>query len=203
MKTRLFILLLFGLSLLALTRPGSGLSGTFVISGADGVLDLDTGANPNLPEAAARFVVTAANHMLYLPLAAPPISLDVADRIVLHAANGTSLITTTYPVTLINDQSPPQVSAVQRSSQQPLLVTWSTDEFTSSEIQYGTQPGSLTLSVQDDLFSKTHALTLTGVPADADIYLVIRSVDRSGNQTSTPEMKFSAVHPIYLPYIRR
>lgn len=44
---------------------------------------------------------------------------------------------------------------------------------------------------------------LTGVAANADIYLVIRAVDRSGNEFTSPEMRFSAVIPIYLPYIRR
>ena len=142
-------------------------------------------------------------------LVAPPGELQtlfgqVADRIILQYANTSRQVTLAYPVALIGDTVPPQIRDVQTQNVAGgVKVTWTTDEFATSEVRYGTAPGVYTQTASDPLFEKTHALTLTGLTAGQTYYFVVRGADRSGNQAQSGEYQVKVQTKTYLPLIRR
>ena len=82
-------------------------------------------------------------------------------------------------------------------------VTWTTDEFASSEVRFGTAPGAYTQTTSDPLSAKTHALTLTGLTAGRTYYFVVRGADRSGNQGASGEYQVKMQTKTYLPMVLR
>ncbi len=157
----------------------------------------------------ARIVLQYANTMRQERVAAPPAALQtlfgqVAPRIILQYANTSRQVTLAYPRALINDTVPPQIRDVRT---QPVAggvkITWTTDEFATSEVRYGTAPGVYTQTASDPLYEKAHSLTLTGLTAGQTYYFVVRGADRSGNQAQSGEYQVKVQTKTYLPLIRR
>ncbi|QLQ04673.1 MAG: fibronectin type III domain-containing protein [Anaerolineae bacterium] len=61
-------------------------------------------------------------------------------------------------------------------------ITWTTDEFATSEVRYGTAPGAYTHTVSDPLFEKNHSLTLTGLTAGRTYYFIVRGPIAAGTR---------------------
>ena len=125
----------------------------------------------------ARIILQYANTMRQTALVAPPGELrtlfgQVADRIILQYANTSRQMTLAYPLALINDTVPPQIRDVQAQNvPEGVKITWTTDEFATSEVRYGTAPGAYTQTAADPLFARTHELTLTGLLAGQVVLL--------------------------------
>lgn len=157
----------------------------------------------------ARIVLQYANTMRQERVTAPPAGLQtlfgqVAPRIVLQYANTSRQVTLTYPRALINDRTPPVIRDVRTQAMAGgVKVIWTTDEFTTSEVRYGTAPGSYGQTVSDPLYEKTHSLTLTGLTAGRTYYFIVRGADRSGNQAQSGEYQVVVQTKTYLPLIRR
>jgi len=157
----------------------------------------------------ARIVLQYANTMRQERVAAPPAALQtlfgqVAPRIVLQYANTSRQVSLAYPVALIGDTVPPQIRDVRAQSVTGgVKITWTTDEFATSEVRYGTTPGVYTQTASDTLFDKTHALTLTGLAAGRTYFFIVRGADRSGNQAQSGEYQVKVQTKTYLPLIRR
>ena len=157
----------------------------------------------------ARIVLQYANTMRQAALTAPPGELrtlfgQVADRIILQYANTSRQMTLAYPVALIGDTVPPQIRDVRTQNVAGgVKVTWTTDEFATSEVRFGIAPGVYTQTASDPLFEKTHSLTLTGLTAGQTYYFIVRGADRSGNQAQSGEYQVKVQTKTYLPLIRR
>jgi hypothetical protein len=164
-----------------------------------------------LAHVSPRIVLQYANAMRQAALVAPPSGMQilfsqVARRIILQYANTSRQVTLAYPVALIGDTISPQISNVQTQNVAGgIKVTWTTNEFATSEVRYGTAQGSYTQTASDPLFDKTHALTLTGLTAGQTYYFVVRGADRSGNQATSGEyqVKMQLKTYTYLPMVLR
>lgn len=109
-----------------------------------------------------------------------------------------------YPVALINDTVPPQIRDVQAQTVAGgVKITWTTDEFATSEVRYGTAPGVYTQVVSNPLYEKQHAVTLTGLTSGPTYYFVVRGADRSGNQAQSGVYQVRAQMKMYLPLVVR
>ena len=157
----------------------------------------------------ACIVLQYANTMRQAALIAPPSELQaifgqVAARIILQYANTSRQMTLAYPVALIGDTVAPQISNVQTQKVTGgVKITWATNEFTTSEVRYGTTPGTYTQTASDLLFEKTHALTLAGLTVGRTYYFLVRGADRSGNQAQSGEYQVKVQMKTYLPMVLR
>lgn len=158
---------------------------------------------------AERFVIQYANANRFYNLVPAPAALvdiinQVADRFIIQYANANKFYSFTYPVELINDTFPPQISGIQGSisSQTSIQLLWLTDEYTTSQVIYGTTPGLLDQSASDVLFKEDHTLILTGLTPGFTYYYRILATDRSGNVAQSDELSVT-IAPLYLPMIRR
>ncbi len=119
-------------------------------------------------------------------------------------ANTSRQMTLAYPMALIGDAVPPQISNVQAQNvPDGVKITWTTNEFATSEVRYGTTSGTYTQTVSDPLFERTHSLTLTGLTAGRMYYFVVRGTDRSGNQAQSGQHQIRAQMTLFVPLIRR
>jgi len=154
-------------------------------------------------------VLDYANAARHERIAAPPAALQtlfgqVAPRIVLQYANTSRQVTLTYPAALIGDTIPPLIRDVRAQSVGGgVKITWTTDEFATSEVRHGTAPGVYTQTASAPLYEKAHSLTLTGLTAGRTYYFVVRGADRSGNQAQSGEYQVKVQTKTYLPLIRR
>jgi hypothetical protein len=164
-----------------------------------------------LDQVSPRIIIQYANANREDALVAIPGTLQtllgqVPDRIILRYARTNRHLTLAYPAALINDTAPPQVSGLIASARGigTVTIAWATDEFATSTVLYGTQPGVYSQTVSDPLYTKQHSITLTGLtPGTTPYYYRVRSTDRSGNTATSAEHSFNAQPTIYLPLIMR
>jgi hypothetical protein len=209
MNTRLF--LLAPLLLLILLFTGEAISSptdSFTISSADAVVYLDTGGEPTLKDLIAnvvdRFVVQFASELKYVTMVPAPGGLltlleKVQDRVVIQFANENRYYPFLYPSAIIADTSPPQISRLSTSSSGS--ISWATDEYTTSELHYGTQQGNYTHTLISPLYDLIHQFQLPGLVVGHTYYYIVICTDRSGNSTTSSEMSFTLqqVLNLYLP----
>lgn len=231
MKARVIVLLLAICALAVLQGlPAHGQTGIVLVgAGAqrtEGVT-LDTGLNPNV---AARLILQSAHAMRQIVFAGPPaidpvaghVIVDqahaarqsvliappplpqVADRIILQFAHTGRQMALFFPGALIGDTVPPLIKDVRGASiAGEVQVTWTTNEFATSEVRYGTASGVYSQTASDPLFVKAHAVTLTGLTSGTVYYCVVQGVDLSGNQSVSTEYQVKETTNTYLPLIRR
>lgn len=111
---------------------------------------------------------------------------QVPDIIVIKHADANRTMALSYPKNLLNDTTPPQITLATPIlvSTSSVSVTWQTNEFANSTVQYGTQPGSYSQTVSDPLYLNNHGMLLTGLSAGTTYYYQVSSSDRSGNTAS-------------------
>jgi hypothetical protein len=93
-----------------------------------------------------------------------------------------------YEATYVADTTGPVITDVQAdpNSDGTAVVTWTTDESSSSRVDYGTSPGSLTSSATSPGLTTSHSVTLTGLAASTTYHYRVTSTDASGNSTTEP-----------------
>ncbi len=197
---------------LLMSLPAYGQTG-IIISNADAVrqegVSLDPGLSSATGSVGPRIILQYANTMRQAALAAPPAVLQtlfgqVTDRIILQYANTSRQMALAYPIALIGDTVPPQIRDVRTQNVAGgVKVTWTTDEFATSEVRYGIAPGTYTQTASDPRFAKTHELTLTGLTTGRTYYFVVRGADRSGNQAVSGEYQVNMQTKAYLPVVLR
>jgi hypothetical protein len=139
-----------------------------------------------------------------IPEALHDLVLQVPPRIIFNQANAGRMLGLDYPVALVGDTAPPQIGQVSaRANGATLVVRWTTDEFATSAVRCGIQPGTYTTAVTDLLYAKDHAIAVDGLPPDATYYYVVSGVDRSGNLAESPEYSAQAASVLYLPLVTR
>ena len=82
-------------------------------------------------------------------------------------------------------------------------ITWTTDEFTTYVLRYGTSSGVYTQQVSSDVFRKDQWATLTGLSPTETYYYQITSTDLSGNQAISPEYVLEGTFYVHLPFVTR
>lgn len=163
-----------------------------------------------LNQVSARVVVQYANTIRRESLPAIPGTLQtllgqVSDRIVFQYANANRWERLAYPISLFNDTTLPRISGItaQPTGSESTTISWTTDEFATSTVLYGTRPGVYSQTVSDPLYTKQHGITLTGLTPGTTYYFKVRSTDRSGNTATSSEYSFTAQIFVYLPIVMR
>lgn len=196
---------------IAVTGQESG--GGFIINNADDLVTLDmvasTELNVLIANVAPRMIVEFANALREYDIVAVPSTLQtlldqVEPRMVIEFANANRFYALDYPVDLIGDTAAPQVSGVSAtSSGGNATVRWTTNEYTTSVLEYGTQSGNYPNSVVDGYFRTAHAITLSCATPGQTYYFRLHNTDRSGNSAQSGEYSFTCTQSVYLPVIVR
>src|SRR5262249_13435818 len=86
------------------------------------------------------------------------------------------------------DTTPPVISNIAASSTTgtTATITWTTDEGSTTRVDYGTSPSSLTLTANNPSFVTAHSIALTGLTAGTTYYYRVTSVDSAGNSATSP-----------------
>ena len=96
--------------------------------------------------------------------------------------------------TLALDIMPPIISSIVATPKATTtVITWSTNEPTTSKIIYATQSlasATTTLSVSDSSLITSHALVLTGLASSTQYFFKVESKDVKNNSTLSPEEIF-------------
>ena len=109
---------------------------------------------------------------------------QVANRIILQYANTSRQVTLAYPVALIGDTVLPQIRDMRTQNMAGgIKITWTTDEFATSDVRYGTTPGIYPWVVGSRLYEKQHALTLGALMPGTTYYFVVTAYDSAGNES--------------------
>ena len=171
------------------------------------------GLDEGLTAVSDRLIVQYANTLreILLP-AALPTQLDaelgaVQDRLVVQAANSGREETLKYPLPLLNDTTAPVITQAigeEIDATGTITLTWTTNEFATSFIAYGTVLGDYPQNVSKSEFTKEHLLVLSGISPNTQYFYEIGGVDRSGNAYQSLIGSFPIEAPtLYLPMLRR
>lgn len=203
MKKIYFALLLFSLVAISVFNDAiHAQTSDFVIQNADGSKLYSILPSPDLnvliENVVERFVIEHANGNRFYDLT--PISDElqtligeVSDRFVISHANASKQYTLNYPGELISDITPPQISepTATVSGTNAVTITWTTNEYTTSVIEYGLQPATYTLNVSDGLYRKNHEISLSDLTPGGVYYYRINDTDRGGNTYQSQEYSFT------------
>lgn len=163
-----------------------------------------------LDNVAPRFVIEFANSNRFLALTPLPGQLDtllgqIEPRFIMQFANASREVGLSFPLELIDDTTPPQVSNIEADPAGPTstVVRWRTDEYATSTAQCGVQSGAYTETYSDALYVKEHAVTVSGFAAGTTVYCRVSGEDQSGNSYQSAEFSFTQVEEafIYLPLL--
>lgn len=164
----------------------------------------------HLSAVAARVGLQYADRARHLPLTdiSPALNTrlnETADRITFQYPDRNRRIVLNYPNALIGDTTPPTIVGTPGASMSAnsAIITWTTNEFTTYVLRYGTSSGSYPNQVSSSLFSKEHRATLTGLNPSETYYYQIVSTDLSGNQATSQEYVLEGQCYIFLPMVRR
>jgi hypothetical protein len=87
----------------------------------------------------------------------------------------------------VADTTPPAVTAVAASgSGTSATVTWTTDEASTSVVQYGTSAAALTSTATGTSNVTAHSVALTGLTAGTQYFYRVTSADAAGNSVTSP-----------------
>jgi len=213
---RIILVLLALVIVVGFFAPVRGQGTGFIITSADDTNTLSftpsTVLGTLINQVAPRFVVEFANTSRYYTLTPIPAQLNtllvqVAPRFVLEFANTNRNISLNYPTALINDTTPPQISAIETETAGTTStnISWTTDEYATSTVKCGTQPGIYTINFSTPLYVKLHTVTVMGLTAGSTYYCRISGADLSGNTSQSQEFAFEQVEEsfTYLPLVIR
>ena len=154
----------------------------------------------------SRIVVQYANHLREISLVNFPSTLgtlisQVSDRIIMLYANNNRQETLTYPIDFFNDSTAPIITNI--AAQGMGIITWETNEFATSTAIYDVAIVVDMVEITDPLFTKQHRVVLTGLTPGEEYNYRVRSMDRSGNTSTSSEYSFTAQESLttFLPFI--
>lgn len=175
-----------------------------------GLVTPPTALNAHLSAVDSRVGMQYSDRARHAALAVVPPALQtrlnsVVDRLTFQYPDRNRRVTLGYPAALIGDVTPPTIVTPPGDSWSgtTATITWTTDEFTTYVLQYGTSPGVYTDQVSSDVFRKEQRVTLTGLSPSVTYYCLITSTDLSGNQATSQEFTIDGDFFIYLPSIIR
>ncbi|MBS3903526.1 MAG: fibronectin type III domain-containing protein, partial [Anaplasmataceae bacterium] len=102
-----------------------------------------------------------------------------------------------YTFTTTQDTKAPIISNVQvaATTQNAAVITWNTDELTTSQVFYDTRNVSssqfASFTTRDEILTTNHAVTLTALQPLTTYFYDVRSVDAAGNPSKSEEKSFA------------
>jgi hypothetical protein len=106
------------------------------------------------------------------------------------------------------DTTPPTISGVKATSttDTTVVIEWTTDEASDSQVNYGTISGSYNCSQNNTNLVTSHSITLTSLTASTKYYFTVSSTDASKNVATSNELTFTTdsidTHPPVLSNIQ-
>ena len=92
-----------------------------------------------------------------------------------------------YTATYAADTFPPVISLVQAApGTTTATITWTTDEGSTSRVDYGTNPASLGSNVTNSTLVNSHTVSLTGLTPGATYFFRVSSTDGYNNTGTSP-----------------
>jgi hypothetical protein len=102
---------------------------------------------------------------------------------------------------IIPDTDSPVISLIASStSPTTALITWITDEFATSSIEYG-ETVSYGMSSSSNSFIKNHSIFIDGLTTDTLYHFRVSSRDSSGNASTSADYTFTPTYDIVAPNI--
>ncbi len=100
-----------------------------------------------------------------------------------------------YTLTVASDTTPPQVTNVASSgiNQTAAIITWTTDETSTSQIEYGPTASYGSSSVLNSNLVTAHSASLSGLTAGTTYHYRVKSKDASNNETISNDNTFTTV----------
>src|SRR5207249_8425582 len=110
-------------------------------------------------------------------------------------AAGNVTTSTAVPVTVANDTTPPTISAVATSAvtASGTTITWTTDEASDSQVEYGLTTAYGTSSALDGSLVTTHNMSLNGLSDSTMYHARVRSRDAAGNLAVSGDVTFTTL----------
>ncbi|MBI3038986.1 S8 family serine peptidase [bacterium] len=121
---------------------------------------------------------------------------QVKIKIPANATSGLVVLTVngvdTSGVQLDIDNLAPEVSAVLANgiTENGVTITWTTNEFSSSQVEYGFDSSYGTLSALDTAMTKSHSVSLSGLGSNKTYHFKVRSKDAVGNESASGDNNF-------------
>lgn len=168
--------------------------------------ELENQLDAVMPRIVLRFVNTRQEYALNaIPSGLETLLENVDDRIVLRFVNSRREEQLTFPCGLFDDSSPPQLvgePVISQAGGSP-TVQWTTNEPSSSNLEYGTQPGNYSDTILDPLLRTEHAVSFSGTHGTT-YYFRFTSTDGCGNTFTSQEYSIEIAkedNMLYLPTI--
>ncbi len=185
-----------------LLAVASSVDARYVINSAQAVtfdaLASPTNLLPLLQAVSPRIAFQRAQANWLTDLAEPtdllPTLAGLSPRYVANHAQSNRLESLRYPIDLVNDVTPPFIisTTAMVDSSDAVTITWTTDEFANSLVEYGTQSGVYTFSANDGSNVKDHMVRLPGFGSGRATYFYrVTSTDLSGNIARSGELTFA------------
>lgn len=116
----------------------------------------------------------------------------VVDRIILSTS---ATCTPTGTGGNCSDATPPTLSAVTATSvtHQSATITWTTNESTSSRVEYGTTTGYGSATVLDTTLVTLHSVDLASLASGTLYHYRVTSTDQAGNTAVSGDQSFTTV----------
>jgi hypothetical protein len=200
----------------AIVLPARGQSDNIVVTDADSSLDLSismaTTLSNYLEEILPRFVANNADTLYFTQMQELPTGLqdglnDIVDRVILNKADLNKTFSLRYPVSMINDDEPPEIEnlTVEQQGESSSIITWDTNEYATSIVKYGTKPGVYTEQTSNSIFVEQHEIAIRNLVPRQTYYYSISCTDLSGNTYQSEEFTFEQKDErfIYLPLVLR
>ena len=113
--------------------------------------------------------------------------------------------TTTLNFQLTKDTTPPVIYNITVSSitSHSAVISWKTNESSTSLVKYGTSPGSYPYSKEDASYITSHIITLTGLSPNTTYYFVVNSTDKANNSAQSTEQSFKTKELSNIVYVAR
>ena len=93
----------------------------------------------------------------------------------------------TWTFTTAPDNTPPVITVVKAApGSNTALITWTTDEPSTSRVDYGTSPQSLTLNFVDPALVTAHSVLVAGLTPKTTYYFRVTSADALSNSATVP-----------------
>ncbi|MFA4941009.1 MAG: fibronectin type III domain-containing protein, partial [Patescibacteria group bacterium] len=113
---------------------------------------------------------------------------NVVDGVVKYYSFSTSLDSVAPNITVNPTANPiADVSAA---------INWATNEFSDSQVDYGTTSGVYTLSSSSGNLNTSHVMVLSDLTADTTYYYKVTSTDANSNATSSAEYTFATLETL-------
>jgi hypothetical protein len=93
-----------------------------------------------------------------------------------------------YVASYLIDNTPPIITNIVSTpnTDGTTTITWTTNEASSSRIEYGTASTTLNLNSSDGAMVTNHSITLTGLSSSTTYYFRVLSVDNATNSSTVP-----------------